>query len=1380
MPLFKERRAQQKAEAELEVDNIYNSIKKGFRKSKSKQRRFSWKGLGNLLGTIAPPGLGDSFRAKRVKDLSENNAKATEKDYIDAFEDLEKGIYGVAENVSYSIGDLATSGIDAVSSLLPVDAQTNLNERLDKLYEENKMQEPEMFISKATEVLGTYGLPGGAVFKIGSRLNKLSKLKTAKAYSRLKLGKKVSSIARKAGSMAGLFGATDFIAATPDTPTLFMNPENTENLSGRERVAAKFRNRLRYAAEGATVGGGFALAGKPIALGFKYGLVKPVVGTAKIGLKGFDNFVVQPASYLLSKDKYVIPRVSKVLRNTTGYTLEKVIAPALIGKLPIVTRLPEFKKWAMFSVNSADPLQGRLKKLDNVLSWFSSRGNKTGLDYKITTRAQQEIKAQARTIEKYLEDIEKRAYNLAKGFKDDYATATTSPSKQDQYLNQVLGYFKKEIDLNQLPKTLRQPAKELDQELIKAKQKFADLLPEGELKQYLLDNVQKYMRKSFAVFTNPEFKPNKQVFDGATDWFVQLIKNNRDLRTQAGNTEQGIRNFAEILTKTTLRNGLTDGGDPLRVLQKIARKNLRMDKQIRTGEELPDAIKRLLGEENNFKSSVLTTTSHAVTQATNKKMADRLAAAGVKEGWLFKSKEAAQAAGVLDVVKVVAPKSLGLLSTRLERTYGSAQIAEALQGVPGKLDNLIQNGAYRSLLQFKVATQFGKTVLSPATQVRNVTSASLFPLANGQLGGRASVTDAFKIVMDDIFGAGKEVNTQTLIKSIENKIRLGVIDENIVASELGAVLKEIKKGSINSLDGLYNKLTNGKFMKEATRLYAGGDNLWKWYGHEYAKSQMRSIYKNVDDIATWTKEVTGQNYIKRDLITKKLKTFDEAVDEAAAWYIRNTYPTYSKVPPAIQAIRKLPFGNFVSFPAEMIRTSFNIVDIGAKEIASNNPLLRQMGYRRLMGASFTMGGAGTAALNIASFVTGTPLEQLEAYKRSFAAPWNSSSTIIPINNWKGGVGKAVNFSYFSPYNVIQQPIEAAIARGKLSDRRGGEDFTRLKMSFAAVKTLAQPFMSEAIALERLTDVIPAGFATGGRGGVTKTGSSVYSETDSDSDKFYKGFAHILKGVEPGLVTTGRKILAGAKDDLTKSGTPVNLRDEMLALFSGIRIINVDAPKAYNYKLTDFNQKKRAVTKSENFYNTKNIQTRGGSVIADEFRKIQDEAFRVQQDFYNVVQDALALGVKKQVLKKANKKRLSNKDFGKILRGKFTPFKYSVDRFRKRINQAKKAFSNEVIDRNFVFPRRLLNQVIREYRNKSLKPEVKQESKTIAPTRSNVPVRKIASTGLARPTVSTQPATNNTTPAKITTATAQTNPITNLTRTETALLSPSEQEIARRT
>ena len=62
----------------------------------------------------------------------------------------------------------------------------------------------------------------------------------------------------------------------------------------------------------------------------------------------------------------------------------------------------------------------------------------------------------------------------------------------------------------------------------------------------------------------------------------------------------------------------------------------------------------------------------------------------------------------------------------------------------------------------------------------------------------------------------------------------------------------------------------------------------------------------------------------------------------------------------VQSIRKLPFGNFVSFPAEMIRTTYNIIELGAKEATSNNPKLRQMGLRRLLGAYVTLSGTGTA------------------------------------------------------------------------------------------------------------------------------------------------------------------------------------------------------------------------------------------------------------------------------------------------------------------------------------------------------------------------------------------------------------------------------------
>ncbi len=441
---------------------------------------------------------------------------------------------------------------------------------------------------------------------------------------------------------------------------------------------------------------------------------------------------------------------------------------------------------------------------------------------------------------------------------------------------------------------------------------------------------------------------------------------------------------------------------------------------------------------------MLTTTSHAITHATNKQSFDKLAKIGLEEGWLFASKASADAKRFFNAEKVGDVKSLGLLKSEMNKLYATPELLDIFRNTRKGLDTWIQNGVYRNILQLKVAAQYGKTVLSPVTQVRNVSSASLFPLANGHLGGRSSVSEALKMTIDDIFGAGKVIDEETFIKNLENKIRLGVIDENIVASELKAVLQEIKntKG-LTSMDRIIRSLSDGKFAfsdqalqataetvskfgKGAARVYAGGDNLWKWYGHEYVKSQLKGIYNNVGDISKWYREIVGRNFDPINTFTGKVKTFDDAIDEAAAWHIRNTYPTYSKVPEVIKNLRKLPFGNFVSFPAEMIRTTTNIVSIGMKEATSSNPQLRQMGLRRLLGAYVTLVGTGKAVGATAQALTGVTMEEVEAYKRSLSAPWEKRAQLIPINKWKDGVGKAINFSYFSPYEVITKPIEVYV------------------------------------------------------------------------------------------------------------------------------------------------------------------------------------------------------------------------------------------------------------------------------------------------------------------------------------------------------------------
>jgi len=1362
---------------------------------RTKPVKFTWSGLKNLSFFFETNPF-DKLKVERLNDIMEGRSKAQEKDYIDFFEDVEKGFYGGVQDLGYAVGDLLTSGIDAA-------AGTNLTEDLTKVYEENKVKDPETLTGEVTKLLTQYGVPGGGVFKVLNRVKALSKARKVK-----KTSDKAINAAKRIGYMSTAFAATDFIASEPDRETTAIPLENTEGLSGRELALARIRNRVRYGAEGAAFGAGFTLLGKPLGLGIKYGLLKPGAKAAGIGLKTIDK-VVTPLTYFGAK---AIPApVGKKIRNASNFVIDKALSTVITGNPK--KQLPEFANWRLFSTDSLDPVERKLRRLDNFLSYFRSLGKKTGLGYQITSDAARAIKGDQRKIEKYLESIEKKAYNLAKSFEDQYNTKTTSKASQDYYLDQVLSFLKGQTQKSALPKELQTTAQGLNDELVRIKQNFGNLLPEGDLKQYVLKNLKSYMRRSFSIFTNPAYQPDKKIKENAVNWVLKnVVKANKDLRESAIKTlktpkmsnEQALKEMAETTVDGILRAGKQDGADPLNVIRRVAKKDLRLDTLVRTGDELPDVIKKLLGEENNLRSSVMLTSNNAITQSINKMSMDKLADIGVKEGWLFSSESAATAKRFFNTEKIGDLKSLGLMKSNMSKLYATPELVQAFRGTNKGLDKWIQSGFYRNLLQLKVAAQYGKTVLSPVTQVRNVTSAGLFPLANGHIGGRASVSEAIKMVADDIFGAGKVINEEQFFNNIRRKIELGVIDENIVASELQAVLREIKDTrGITSLDKIIRSLSEGKFAlnnefaqnvgqklsnfgKTATRVYAGGDNLWKWYGHTYVTAQLRPLFNNVSDVAKWYKEIVGREFMRRNnfgVNAGKLKTLDEATEEAAAWYIRNTYPTYSKVPEVIQSLRKLPFGNFVSFPAEMIRTTFNILTIGAKEATSANPKLRQMGLRRLLGAYTVLGGASKGVLGLASGLSGVTIEQLEAYKRSLAAPWNSRATILPINKWKDGVGKAVNFSYFSPYDVVTQPVEAllkTIEEGKLKQQ--DVESTVFDLFFGEkgpVRTLVDPFLTQSIALERFTDVLPSELFVGNRGGVTKTGALVYSPTDSGGEKVLKSLTHIIRGVEPGAVTTIDKTFQAAQADIKRGGTPANLQDELLALLSGVRIINVDVPRSMQYKVTDFNKKSRLVTSTEKLFSLQNFRQRGPEALVDEFRQIQDEKLKVNREFYIVLQDALAAGAKRSDLIKVMKDRgISSKNAFRLLRGQNIPYTGYEGRMEKRLKDAQKFARdrNEIVNRNYFYPKLDFRKVVREYKNKKLNVVEPKETSIEEPKQPSINLDSIKNI-FGRAPIQTPPLPN--TPMPNVQMTQLRNPTTNLTRTQEALLSPEERVIASR-
>ena len=1381
------------------------------------------------FGLFLNPSLRTSASITAGEDIIKKLESEDEKDYISGLDEVRKGIETGTFDLTEGLGTLLFAGTDFA-------LDTDFQSAFEEFMKDKEPDRPETWRGELVGLLTQFGVPGGVIQKIVNRIPKVAKVKNAVSKIRGSKKRAAADLSVKILEGAAVVGATDFIASEPERPSIFFEPESTEGLTGRKKAAAIFRNKIKYGKEGAILGGGFPLVGKGISLGYRYGLKPVTKTTVSLGAKTIDTAVVKPIVYLGSTKlaKPVVANASKAIQGTSKYILSntaRLLASGIGGRVRkgeniLIRQMPKFEDWSLYNVTSPVRQERGLKRLDNFLSYFRSFGKAPKDIQGISEAVMLFVKSKSRKIDRTMEGLEKKAYKLAKQFENNYNKSNESPALQKYYLELIEDFLRGQRTLKELPTELQALSNDLKSQIKKVMTDFKNVLPSGKGTNDIVKNLEKieigrinsYLVKSFSTFTNPNYLPDDAIMNKSVDWLSKnVIKGElkREAIKDFPNLTQAaaIKRSATNLAETILMMGKVEGKNPLRQLQDIGKLiNFKDYKFIKTGEELPTAIKNLLGPEKNLKNSVSVSIAEMISAGANKRAFDKIAESGLKNGWLFKSASSARNNNVLNAVPIEDIPRLGnVLKSKLRGLYASPEYVQMFKGTGGVLDNLIAIPAYRAIMQGKVGVQIGKTLYSPQTQVRNVSSASLFALMNGHIGGKASVANAMKMVFDDIFGAGKEgVDLVKFNNFVERMVRLGVWDENVVASELKGIIDQIKRNQINTTDKLFDKLIKMAPTDKVARLYAGGDNLWKGYGFNYSRVQLNKALKNMDDIKEWFRYM-GQPFDDINVITGVKKTFDDGLDEAAAYLIRNTYPTYSKVPPAIQALRKLPLGSFISFPAEILRTGVNVMSIGLKESAHSNPYIRQMGLRRLLGAFTTNFAIGAGVVQTAQFLTNSTQSQWDAYKRSGAAVWDSKSKLVPIKGWENGESAAVNFSYFNPYDALHAPFSSAIAKARDQNLNPQEtEKYVLDLMFAEdgpVMTFLEPFITEPIGFDRFIDVTT-------RNGRKDQGGTVFSASDDLGAKFAKSFAYVLDGVQPGVTKSLDKISGSLSLDLTKGGAPLKLLDELLALFAGTRIIRIDVKNALKYQAADMNRLLRAVDENEQFYNVDNYANNTPNDMVATFENMQKEAFRIQKDMYIRIKDFELLDLDEDQIRKILKNAgLSRKVRTNLINGVFTPVNFSKKRFDTKVNTIERELDKLTTEKrqfslneDFVYPKEELKDVIEDYRGKEFFEEdydpekfqykLNKDGRIMFDEEGN-PIR-VEETfidkaiDLIPPTVKESlnlmgkapvaPLPNTPMPNRQMAAlpSLQKNINTGLTRTESALLSPSEQVIARRT
>ena len=741
-------------------------------------------------------------------------------------------------------------------------------------------------------------------------------------------------------------------------------------------------------------------------------------------------------------------------------------------------------------------------------------------------------------------------------------------------------------------------------------------------------------RSSDVIFNLPDFAANTVLKDAAD---FKGIANMSELKPEMKKL------FEELFGKDksalqTILNGTNK-------LSMITRRNQMLDNLVKKSDERVAA---------GLKPMLAGTREEAVGlfkddfRAINMDPGQKLAAGGVDLGKLSSAQKEALQGQIADGI-----------TNPLNGKFAINGIADALEETSQNLGAKSMVGKmYENFILYPKATsQIAKTILSPITHVRNFLSASAFATANGIIPGVTLTPD----MMKEAFSA-LQVNmkgTRQQNELYQKLLRLGVVNSQVQVGDLVKLMEDVKFGeTFNSYNGL-SKMLEGprKFMKGSQEYYTAEDDFWK-IGSWIAES------KRLEDAFAAKGLTRGKQF--KDASGKMIKLDTDYFEKQAADIVKNNIPNYSYVSDFVKGLRKLPLGNFVSFPAEIMRTSTNIVKRGLDEIAFTAKLdngttvnpLASVGYKRLAGMAATTLVVPYAAVEGAKALYNVTEDEMQALRR-YVPGWSKNSTLIPIRDKKTGQLKYVDFSHMNAYDTITRPLQTvlnAVGQGE-NDMDGIMDDFVMGM-IESTKELGSPFVTESIWTQALADVAPVL----GRNGKTPEGYQVWNPEDTVGDKVQKSVKHLFESQVPLNVKQLNRMRLATKDEndpdrFDERGNEFELGNE-LAGIAGLRAVDVRPENGIIYKISELQKRERL---SKDLF--KRPSLKGGVVspeeIVDAYINANRALFDAKSDFMKDYDAAITLGISPADLDE-RMNRISKRDRASIEFGEFTPYIPSRD------------------------------------------------------------------------------------------------------------------------
>jgi hypothetical protein len=719
-----------------------------------------------------------------------------------------------------------------------------------------------------------------------------------------------------------------------------------------------------------------------------------------------------------------------------------------------------------------------------------------------------------------------------------------------------------------------------------------NVIDDKETRQLYMDNKGKYLLRSYELFkakgpvtvenvTKKLKNVDQAKVDAALKVLEQQIKKDQPHLTPQELKEKAISQANFYLSD----EDMAFGGRPIE--GSVNAKSL--SKRSEYLEDNP-AIRALMGEYTDPMYKYYSSIFKLANIASHRDYLNKLKAEGM--GKFFFTEATGEATSKIASWETKSLAPLGNL-------YTFPELKDAL---------MVAEREKKNLLQFLAGhVRIMKTVYNPATHVKNLLGSMAFAVSNGHW-----------MYLGKTLSYMKKSKSKELMELIDILNREGVLNNNIGVGEINQYFKKH-----DNVDDLLKDI-NLKFNKE-TAAYLGQKvtvNLKK------IPNGLKKLYALEDDIFKVLGFVNETNLYAKAEYGKEFDALSPnekaKVIKEAAERVKSFYPTFSRVPKFVKGASKaFLVGNFLSFPVESVRVSYNTINQGVKEARSSNPKIRAIGINRLAG-TLLYNGAMTWLLTYSSMAAGQGLSGVLGYifddedeiekrekAKKFRTAWNKDSQVL-VNKFSDGKLVYSDMGSIDSYGYQREVWNTFW--DNMSNKKG---FNK-SMAETIAKTV-QPYTELDMTVEAILNIM---------NGRDEFGNDIGNSEAPYSENLKSYTKYISSKFAPGVINSIFKAYR-----LTQEGDDEAVINEALSQL--VRTYTIDLEKSFtNYVYANPGEKntgetgfKKRLDNAESIYNkVKNSKSMSDSEKEDYYKMAVDAYKNVLRDVSGYYDAAVAGGV----------------------------------------------------------------------------------------------------------------------------------------------------------